>query len=418
MLKLFILNLSKFLIACFILAAGVFGFLWLKNTEDEVSVEKLEETSFFVQTQSVVFNNYNPENIAFGSVSSSRQANLKFPIFGEVLSISKDFKSGGYVKKGSILAQLDNFTQLSNLNDLEIQLSLNNSQINEINSEIQSDKLQLNELNNQLNIREKQKTRIIKMIDGKASTDSALDEILLAVSNAKSLILSREQNIRRLTFKKDQINLSNKRLQISIDKAKRAINDTILKAPFDGSLSSVNIALGENLLSSQLIGRLSDLNYLEVSFNVPSQVFANFENIISKEVEVIWEQGSNEVSTLKGTISRRDSIVNPQDGGGKVFASLPSPSQNFSSIPPGAFVKVRYPVGTLYNVVKLPEEAIYEGNSVFIIRNGRAQKRLVSISHKEPGYIYLKGELSKNDEVVISRLAGIGEGVKLRSKYE
>ena len=190
MLKLFILNLSKFLIACFILAAGVFGFLWLKNTEDEVSVEKLEETSFFVQTQSVAFDDYNPENIAFGSVSSSRQANLKFPIFGEVLSISKDFKSGRYVKKGSILAQLDNFTQLSNLNDLEIQLSLNNSQISEINSEIQSDKLQLNELNNQLNIREKQKTRIIKMIDGKASTDSALDEILLAVSNAKSLILS------------------------------------------------------------------------------------------------------------------------------------------------------------------------------------------------------------------------------------
>ena len=66
------------------------------------------------------------------------------------------------------------------------------------------------------------------MIDGKASTDSALDELLLAVSNAKSLILSREQNIRRLTFKKDQINLSNQRLQISIDKAKRAINDTIL----------------------------------------------------------------------------------------------------------------------------------------------------------------------------------------------
>ena len=144
-----------------------------------------------------------------------------------------------------MFTDIDNFTQLSNLNDLEIQVSLNSSQISEINSEIQSDKLQLNELNNQLNIREKQKTRIIKMIDGKASTDSALDEILLAVSNAKSLILSREQNIRRLTFKKDQINLSNKRLQISIDKAKRAINDTILKAPFDGSLSSVNIALGE-----------------------------------------------------------------------------------------------------------------------------------------------------------------------------
>ena len=66
-------------------------------------------------------------------------------------------------------------------------------------------------------------------------------------------------------------------------------------------------------------------------------------------------------------------------------------------------------------IAKLLSEA---GNSVFIIKNGRAQKRLVSISHKEPGYIYLNGGLNKNDEVVISRLAGIGEGVKLRSKYE
>ena len=81
MLKLFLFNLSKFLVPCIILVAGIFGFLWLKNTEDEISVEKLEETSFFVQTQLVAFNNYNPENIAFGSVFSSRQANLKFPMF-------------------------------------------------------------------------------------------------------------------------------------------------------------------------------------------------------------------------------------------------------------------------------------------------------------------------------------------------
>ena len=80
---------EKFLLACIILIAGIFGFLWLKNTEEEILVEKLEETSFFVQTQLVTFNDYNPENIAFGSVLSSRQANLKFPMFGEVLSISK-----------------------------------------------------------------------------------------------------------------------------------------------------------------------------------------------------------------------------------------------------------------------------------------------------------------------------------------
>ena len=416
MIKSIIINILKASVTLVIIAIGILGYLWLKSTEENISIEKVEETSFFVKTSSIQINNYNPTNISFGSIFSSRQANLTFPLFGEVLNISDKFKSGEFVKKGTVLAELDNFNQLINLNDLEIQLSLNKSQIEEIKSEISTDKLQLQELLNQLDIREKQKARIISMVKSKASTDSALDEILLAVSIAKSNILSRKQNINRLNFKIEQLNLSNKRLKMTIKKAKRGISDTILKAPFDGSLGNVNIALGENVSNQKIVASLSNLNFLEVSFNVPSQVFANFQDVIGKEVSVYWEQGSDEVSMLKGYISRRDAYVNPQDGGGKMFAILPKPSANFSKIPPGAFVKVYYPIGSLLKVAKLPEEAIYEGDSIFVIKDGRALKKKVQIVHKEPGFVYFKGDITNGEKVVVSRLAGIGDGIKLESK--
>jgi len=416
MIKSIIINILKVSVTLVIIAIGILGYLWLKSTEENISIEKVEETSFFVKTSSIQINNYNPTNISFGSIFSSRQANLTFPLFGEVLNISDKFKSGEFVKKGTVLAELDNFNQLINLNDLEIQLSLNKSQIEEIKSEISTDKLQLQELLNQLDIREKQKARIISMVKSKASTDSALDEILLAVSIAKSNILSRKQNINRLNFKIEQLNLSNKRLKMTIKKAKRGISDTILKAPFDGSLGNVNIALGENVSNQKIVASLSNLNFLEVSFNVPSQVFANFQDVIGKEVSVYWEQGSDEVSMLKGYISRRDAYVNPQDGGGKMFAILPKPSANFSKIPPGAFVKVYYPIGSLLKVAKLPEEAIYEGDSIFVIKEGRALKKKVQIVHKEPGFVYFKGDITNGEKVVVSRLAGIGDGIKLESK--
>ena len=54
----------------------------------------------------------------------------------------------------------------------------------------------------------------------------AIDEIQLAVSNAKSLILVRKQNVNRLRFKIEQLSLSNQRLLISIKKAKKSIEDT------------------------------------------------------------------------------------------------------------------------------------------------------------------------------------------------
>ena len=254
------------------------------------------------------------------------------------------------------------------------------------------------------------------MLKSKATTDSALDDVQLAVSNAKSNILSRKQNISRLNYKLEQLNLSEKRLNISIRKVKKSIEDGTLKASFDGSLSNVNIALGENVSNLKVVANLSDLNFLEVAFNVPSQIFSNFQDIIGKEVLVYWEQGTKEVSKLKGYISRRDAYVDPQSGGGKVFASLPKPDQNFSKIPPGAFVKVNYPIGNLLNVAKLPEEALYEGDTIFIIDEARAIRKTVQIIHKEPGFVYLKGNISNGQEVVISRLAGIGEGIKLESK--
>jgi len=416
MIKSFLINFIKFLVAILIIGAGISGFIWLKNTAPKVNVESVEEKSFTVDTQQIEVNDFKPENSSFGSVFSTRQANLTFPIFGEVSEISDDLKSGKFVKKGSILAKLDNFNQLNTLNDLEIQLSLNQSQIDEIQSEISSDEVQLKELEIQLKIRKKQMLRVSNMIKKKASTDSALDEIQLAVSNAKSLILARKQNINRLSFKIEQLKLSNQRLLISIKKAKKGIEDIILKAPFDGSLSNINIALGENVSSAKFIGNLSDLNFLEVSFNVPSQVFAKFDKIINKEVLVTWEQGSEEVSNLNGVITRRDALVNPQDGGGKIFATLPKPSNNFSLIPPGAFVKVKYPVGEINNVIRLPEEALYEGEAVFVIVDGRAQKRSVTIIHKEPGHVYVQGNLNENEHAIISRLAGIGEGIKVEKR--
>ena len=416
MVKSLIFNILKIIVAFAIIAVGVMGYLWLENTKETVFVEKVEETSFFVDTKIIEIKNYNPKNVSFGSIFSSRQANLTFPIVGEVAEISEKFKSGEFVKQGTILAQLDNFNQIINLNDLKVQIALNKSQSEEIKSEIEMDKLHLKELENQLNIRKKQKTRIIGMLKSKATTDSALDDVQLAVSNAKSNILSRKQNISRLNYKLEQFNLSEKRLNISIKKVKKSIEDGTLKASFDGSLSNVNIALGENVSNLKVVANLSDLNFLEVSFNVPSQIFSNFQDIIGKDVLVYWEQGSKEVSMLKGYISRRDAYVDPQSGGGKVFAALPKPDQNFSKIPPGAFVKVNYPIGSLLNVAKLPEEALYEGNTIFIIEEERAIRKTVKIVHKEPGFVYLKGNISNGQKVVISRLAGIGEGIKLESK--
>ncbi len=85
MIKTIIINFLKLFVALGIIALGIMGYLWLKSTEEDITVEKVEEASFFVETSSVQIGNYNPKNTSFGSIFSSRQANLTFPIFGSFL---------------------------------------------------------------------------------------------------------------------------------------------------------------------------------------------------------------------------------------------------------------------------------------------------------------------------------------------
>ena len=62
MTKTIIINLLKIFVALGIIVAGVMGYIWLKSTEEDISVEKVEETSFFVKTTSIQISNYNPTN--------------------------------------------------------------------------------------------------------------------------------------------------------------------------------------------------------------------------------------------------------------------------------------------------------------------------------------------------------------------
>ena len=413
MIRVLILNFIKVLVAFLILGGGVSGYLWLKNTAPKVDVKQLDEKVYTVDISEVLVRDFNPQSFAYGSILSSRNADLTFPIHGEVTFVSEDFKIGTFVSKGSLLSKLDDFNQKLNLSDLKIQLEMNNAQTNEMKDEIKSDKIQLKKFNEQLNIRDKQMDRISNMVKKKASTDSALDDIMLAVSNAQNLILVKKQNIVRLNHKLDQLKLSKERLLVSMTNAKKLIEDTSLLAPFDGSLTNVSVSIGDNIPSGKILGQLADLNSLEVSFTVPSEVYVKASSLIGREARVIWQQGSNEVSAVNALISRRGTIVNPQDGGGKLYAELPQVEGAFTSIPPGAFVRVEYPIGSLKNVILLPEEALYEGNAVYLVNNNRAEKKIVEVLYKEPGKIYLRGSIKNLDKVISSRLAGIGNGVKV-----
>ena len=80
---------------------------------------------------------------------------------------------------------------------------------------------------------------------------------------------------------------------------------------------------------------------------------------------------------------------------------------------PGAFVEVLLPDRLHQQVVELPASALYRGDTVYAIAEGRLQPRAVELVADLGGRILVRGGLEAGEPIVTSRLAEIGPGLKV-----
>jgi multidrug efflux pump subunit AcrA (membrane-fusion protein) len=100
-------------------------------------------------------------------------------------------------------------------------------------------------------------------------------------------------------------------------------------------------------------------------------------------------------------------------GGNDVFARIQGLSAA-TDLRPGAFVEVLVP-GALYeNVVRVPEEAVHGGNTVYAIVDGRLQPRTVELVARDGKDAFVRGDFKAGDRLAATRFPEIGPSLKVR----
>ena len=383
----FMSSAKKALVAIAIFAMGIVGFNILVATKPDIPERPKAPDIRIVEAATVAIITQQPNHKAFGTVEASRTADLRFNINGEVAAVLDKMQNGALVNSGDELARLDDEILRLNKQDIEIQIAA------------EADNLA--ELENQLNLRQSQFNRVNEMAVANVASERRLDEAKLALSMAKTAV-------RQSKSRRDQLN-------IRLKQTNRNLADSRLNAPFDGVLSNVTIGEGRVVSAQNVLGMLTDLSSLEVSFIVPAEIYADSANIVGKSVEVTWKSGGRDVKTVMAQIARAEGTVKASEGGGRLYATLPpAQADGLAMIPPGAFVEITYPSAILTDIIILPETALYDNDNVYAIKNGMAQKRSIEIVSKTDGLIYVRGDLVDGEKVIITRLPGLGDGVRVR----
>ena len=382
----FVRRRAKILVALGIFLSGFLGFNYLVATRPDKPLQPRAEQVWTVHTAIVEFQTAYPQKSAFGRVTAARQSSLQFNIAGEVAEVADIFQNGTHVRKGAVLARLDRALLQIAYDEIEVQLTANATAIAELTT--------------QLELRQKHFDRFSQMRAAAVVSESSLDEARLALSIAKNALTQAEQQ--------------QQQLELSRQRAKRNLEDAVLRAPFAGIISDVQIGVGLVLSPTQAVGQMTDLSSLNVSFVVSSDVFADAPNLIGEAVEVIWRSGGRALSRFHTEISRVEGSIEASEGGGRLYADIPLSEDGAWTIPEGAFVEVLYSAGRVDEVVELPEAALYDDSSVFIIINNRTARRQVEVVQKADGVVYVRGALNAGDVVVATRLPALGDGLFVR----
>lgn len=378
-------RIAKVLVPILLLALGVAIAAGLIATRPQVAPKPVVEKTWTVAAISATPSDIRPVRKFYGTVVAPREVDIRPEVAGTVRAVGPNFVEGGIVRQGDLLVDIDPF-------DYDAQMRETEADIKGTKAMIEHDAERIALLKRDVKRRE-------KLQGAGHASEKALDDARLTLSQAQQLQVERQNKLERL--------------QVELERIQRSLADTRVTAPADGFLQGVTAAIGKYVTVGDALAKLIPAAGLEARFHVGSGAFQRFlanGNYREIKVQVVWGGEKHEA-----VLDRVESQVTTASGGIDVFAKIEGLDVD-TDLRPGVFVEVQVP-GALYDgVIRVPEEAVHGGDTVYAIVDERLVPRRVELATRDGGDALIRGEFQPGDRLVTTRFPEIGPGLKVREQ--
>lgn len=368
-------------LALIIVAAAITAYMIA--TRPRVAPKPPVEKTWTVATMPATPVDIRPVRTFYGTIVAPREVEIRPEVAGTVRAVGPDFVEGGVVRAGDLLVEIDPFDYDARLRETEADIKGTRGMI-----ERDAERIEL---------LRRDVTRREKLQGAGHASEKALDEARLALSQVEQLRIERLNKLEKLEVERERV--------------LRSLEDTRVTAPADGFLVGVTTAIGKYVTVGDTLAKLIPAAGLEARFHVGSGAFTRFlagGNYRDVKATVLWSG-----ETYDAVLDRIESEVTTASGGIDVFARIEGLTLA-TDLRPGAFVEVRVP-GALYSgVVRVPEEAVHGGDTVYAVVDGRLAPRKVGIVGRDGGDALIRGAFEPGDAIAVTRFPEIGPGLKVR----
>ena len=197
--------------------------------------------------------------------------------------------------------------------------------------------------------------------------------------------------------------------EAQVNSARARLEDTVIRAPFSGEVGLRRVSVGGLVQPNTVITTLDDTAVMKIEFSVPEEYLSVMrEDLAIEATAAAWPDRA-----FTGSVTSVDSRVDPMTRSLAVVALMPNEDR---ALKPGMFLQVDIS-RRRENVVLAPEGALVprQGRQfVFVVDEGRAEERQVSLGSRRPGQVEITAGLQPGEQIVTQGVQRIRDGLPVR----
>ena len=363
---------------------------------------------------------------SFGTVEPRESLKLVAQVHGPIVEISRTFKEGSFITKGTRLVQIDP-------RSYELEVERRKVQIKQSEAELKRLRQEMVNLNSRIKIAKSDVTlakndylRLKKLIERKVIAQSQLDKSEQAYLASLERLQTLENQMALIAPQKEQLVAARDMANVTYEQAKLDLERSGIDAPFDGWVLEKSVEVGLHVNVGQQLGSIYRYGELDIEVRIPAQDFKWFPAGLGQKIpvpaDIVFENAGQQyvwhgrVARVKAKMDERTRTLPMVI---EVDDTEPEAQEKRSfRLRPGMFVTIRIKGREIRQAFVLPRHVVYPGDLVYTVKDDQLKIKEVTILRGYKDQVIVKKGLSEGDLIVKTPLPSARDNMSVRVKKE
>ncbi len=380
--------------------------LWLIFRDNASTLRVNEDTLSISEVRDGEFNDYIRISGQVHPMTTIQISPREAGIVEEII-----VEEGSFVKAGDVIIRLSN-------DDLDLQILNSEANLAEKENTLRNTMISMEQQKMQLNLdilelqtEVKRKGRALesqrRLFDdgliGKEEYLRSEEDYTLFCKKLEVTLARAEQDSLYRSVQIKQMRESLENMKLNMQMIRKRKDNLAVKAPIDGELGLLEVALGQSIGSGSKIGQINELG----SFKIEAQIDEHYIDRVSAGLTATFER-QNE--TYDAVIRK----VYPEVRGGKFQADFKFSGEQPANIRTGQTYYLNLQLGQPESAILIPRGTFYQktgGKWIYVVvpEGGKAVKREIRIGRQNPQFYEVLEGLEPGEKVITSGYDNFGD---------